>query len=182
MQPIREYLEAEITPRLLLSIGVLLMLLIYLLTRTLWQNIDRLETNIVDQRSLISQMTQLRSSQQLDGEALRLNTLLGQTSTQMLTEETDGLNAALLQQKVRDTMSTCGLSDLTLTPAPISDPPTNSVRKHILDIRARGADEHLASCLYALSTSDIYIRILSMRWAKGGFAFLTLSAYSPGVE
>ena len=178
MNRMRSYLRSELTPKLSMAIGGVLVLLVYIVGEALLTANSHLAMDIRDKRISLHQMASIQSEETMKEnleKGLEQNEIL---QNRLLTDETDGLNDALFQTLVTTTLEACGASNISLRSQSSPILTDSNLKEHVVSVRTKLDIELLGKCMYDLAKLDLHVNVSSMRWAKGGLLFLDLKSYS----
>ncbi|MEC7289972.1 MAG: hypothetical protein VXW22_07795 [Pseudomonadota bacterium] len=178
MEKLRNYLEEEMTPTLAIALACLVALLAYLVIDSFSKSASALESKILDQKAELAQMRVLAEQPALESASARLEHTLDNLTSRLLSEETEGLNAAHFQQLIRLTLQDCGLQNVNLSVVASEDPNVPGLRIYEATVRARDLNRVVALCVRDLSEMDVAANISFIRWTDTGLFQANILGYS----
>ncbi|MFN3214017.1 MAG: hypothetical protein ACE37M_13015 [Henriciella sp.] len=137
-----------------------------------------LESRIIDQKSELSQMQLLSSEQNQVSENVVLAQMLETLASKTLREETEGLNSALFQQHIRQTLQECGMERVSIAISVSEDPELPGLSVYEAAVRARDADGVFALCYQRLSEMEVAAKIDYIRWTNSGLFQVNVLGFS----
>ncbi len=178
IERLRDYLQQEMTPMLAIAIACLIGLVAFLVIDSASKSAIALESRITDQKSELAQMRLLAEQPALESESARLEHTLGNLKSRLLSEETEGLNAAHFQQLIRLTLQECGLQNVNLSVEASEDPEKPGLKVYEASVRARDPMKRMARCVRDLSEMEVAANISFVRWTDTGLFQANILGYS----
>lgn len=178
MEKLRNYLEQEMTPMLAIALACLVALLAYLVIDSVSKSNAVLESRITDQKAELTQMRILAEQPALESESARLEHALGNLTSRMLSEDTEGLNSAHFQQLIRLTLQECGFQNINLSVSATANDEVPGLKVYEASVRARDPNAAMAQCVRDLSEMEVAANISFIRWTDTGLFQATVLGYS----
>lgn len=168
----------DVTPRAMLGLAGLFVIVLYLIIDTGGRIVGELE---IENRILKSKLADLRDLETVDGLESRITeaeSLWESYNSLLLQDETEGLNIASLQSQIIAALSACGLENVVanIDAGPVDGAP--EWYAYNVSVRARDIKNNFVYCLEDLALLDIGLNISDISWRPlGGNLQFELTAY-----
>lgn len=173
-----ESIRASLTPRVLLGLAVLTVLVVAAALDRLLQANALLEARVLLLKEEQSALSQFEEPADLHAEILRLESELASEERLLLREDTEGLNSAKLQSMLSDVLEQCGLQNVSMRVDALPDESATGLVRLDAIVRARDPDDVFAQCLVDIAELEIRIITDSARWTRNGSLLVTFVSFA----